>query len=1087
MKLPPSRRGIALVLILGVIVIITIMAVGLSAVMRTERAVAKSNLDSVQARAFAEMAVDDATGLIRQAIDAGSTQGRFWASQGGKITVFEADGTVNPTLSGTLYSIVAGAGTGTINLNQTSFSGNSPIASSVAVNSGSAPALDVQWINVLEDPSSAANEKNKIAGRYAFWVDDETSKINLNTSDGTAKYTNSWFGSGTPADIALEALNSGGGNIPEALAGAIANETGIKTQGASAAPRYFNSPFEVARVNGAGVNLFQNNNFNVTHYSLAPELNIFGEPRIPLTVSRTITSPSGVQTVNNAMVGDYNYKGTGVPGDPTLPVGRPLTQIYPSSKQLPNAIGGNPLSQTFEFERAMDNQRFSETDSDYEMGRRIANYLKGKNSAGDSIQWPRFPGSGAGFAAKYSDRQIDSIAMQILSLMKRTTLADHSRDVSLGPILGKGWLSDKPVKGLSRAPKLTEVVAIFSATPGSRKSVSTSQTWTVAEFSVKIFLEWYVPKEYEGYELTSPYDNNSVQGYQIGFSTTKSYLNCVDASPNDGEASPLGGYWMDNLLVVTDPTTPDGEDPVAGIDLYGNGTSNPDPDPVKAALYHPWRRKSSDGTYTGAGPGGSVAQPALRMSGKLTDASNSWKLGEYHCVGSHPNVLGATYPSKPGVTALKISGGLAIWARTASGSPAEGYNLEPVPLDSIRGPYYTGEPYSAVGAKLREAVLPLPKDGLELSVPGQVVVHWQVADPLVNSMPGDWVRTINPSASEITMQMPTGSTPTYYMNGQNTIAATAAGGDPKSLWLPRQSAEMTKNQRFPSAGYLQYIRTGMMPDKDQEDNAGLSLTEQRGTPYRSFNLSPSNSESQGTRGGAKYPDWAMLDLFTVPAALQPLGSGQQADLTAGGATAGRLNPNVPILPNGALVRSSPLQGLFKNQTVYRAVSSSPAPESVDEKALADAVQNYIAGLGRPLFMAGEICNVPEVAAYVYDGVNAAARSRNDLVRQTVGNLTTRSNTFTIWAVGQTIKKRPSNTGYGVFQDGDTVTGEARYEVLVERYLDLGVDGVPGNTANPGPDGVVGTPDDPVDAQYHPSMTYPLPYKYRVLQTRQITN
>jgi hypothetical protein len=60
-------------------------------------------------------------------------------------------------------------------------------------------------------------------------------------------------------------------------------------------------------------------------------------------------------------------------------------------------------------------------------------------------------------------------------------------------------------------------------------------------------------------------------------------------------------------------------------------------------------------------------------------------------------------------------------------------------------------------------------------------------------------------------------------------------------------------------------------------------------------------------------------------------------------------------------------------------------------------------------------------------------------------------------------------------------------VLIERRLDFGADGIAGNSQNPGADGVVGTPDDPVDSVYHPAMTYPLPYKYRVISAREVTN
>jgi hypothetical protein len=63
-----------------------------------------------------------------------------------------------------------------------------------------------------------------------------------------------------------------------------------------------------------------------------------------------------------------------------------------------------------------------------------------------------------------------------------------------------------------------------------------------------------------------------------------------------------------------------------------------------------------------------------------------------------------------------------------------------------------------------------------------------------------------------------------------------------------------------------------------------------------------------------------------------------------------------------------------------------------------------------------------------------------------------------------------------------VQAEKRYRFTVERYLDLGVDGVPGNANSPGPDNVVGTLDDPVDPVYNPANPK---YKYRIINAQEI--
>lgn len=1052
MKLPDfPRKGVALIVTLTVLVILIILAVGFVTIMRLERATARNNFDSLKARVYAEMASDHAIGLIREATTNGSAPGKFWASQSGKITVFNADGTVDDDASRQLHSVDATGGAATVDLNQISFGGQHPIASGNSVG-GSAPEIRAPWINVLQDPASPPGINNKVVGRYAFWVDDETAKININTADGTDKYTGTWFGSGTPADASLEALKSGSANISTALAKEISARTRVRYDYApdpaapALDPRPFNSSSELAQLSATATSLYDDNNFNITHYNRAPELNIFGEPKIYLTTVRTV---DGV--IRNAALGVYDYKGAEHKSPPEDPVGLPLAQIYPASTQLPAFEKTNtPLPQTFTYERGMDNQNFKAGDPDYDLGYRICQYLKGFDSQGNAIKWPVFPGAGLnGFAGKYSDRQIDSIALQILSLMKRGTYGDHHRSATLPPVLDKGWLSGKPVRGLARGPKLNEIVVEFTAAPFSPGG----GFGEAAQISIRIDTEWYFPKEYKGYPLADPYESTGTNLYRFGYDATRPYLNCLDVPLDDNaqpKEAPLGGWWMDNLLVIEDQNnTP------AGVDLFGNPRGRPDPDQARAQLYHPWTRQPTGtyaGQYMGTGPlVGSPASP-LKMCYRLVDsaANPPWALGEYHCQTNQNSTV--FLPSKEGVTEFRISGGLAVWATRGSG-PDKGYNVDPVPLDSLQG--------------LPDAVIPMPP-GLVVPVPGKVTVHFQIADPWVSSMPGDWIATINPTAAEITMTRPavattSGAVPTHYSDGQNAASKVAEGGDPLSIWWPQQDATIVKSQRFPSAGFLQYIRTGMMPDKEDD---GKPLKEQKGTAFRMLNFAPSDSASQQTRGGESYPDWAMLDLFTVPATLQPQGdpAPPYVNLTFDGATSGRINPNPPLLPSGPIARTGPTESLLKGQQVSTEASDTPGTVAVDEAAIAAAIQEYISDLKRPLMMPGEICNVPEVADFLYTGVGASVQSRNDLVRQVVGNVTTRSNTFTVWAAGQTIKKRLNNTQYNQVETSDIIVGESRMQFLVERYLDKGT----GSGSSP-------------------AMSYPLPYKYRVVFMKELTH
>jgi hypothetical protein len=146
-------------------------------------------------------------------------------------------------------------------------------------------------------------------------------------------------------------------------------------------------------------------------------------------------------------------------------------------------------------------------------------------------------------------------------------------------------------------------------------------------------------------------------------------------------------------------------------------------------------------------------------------------------------------------------------------------------------------------------------------------------------------------------------------------------------------------------------------------------------------------------------------------------------------------------------------------------------------AILQQIESYLRTNG-PFRMPAELCNITEIA----DLRPSVNRTRNDLIRQIVGTLTTQGNVFSVWAVGQAIKKKPASTKYGEFETGDNVLAEVRLHFIVERYLDPGADNVYGNNGDFGPDGVLGTYDDPTDTANHPFQPR---YLYRVIASEEI--
>ncbi len=1065
-----KRRASALIITLTVMVLIVVLIVGLLSIARIERVSAASHFEGRRAELLAWMATDNAVALLEEGISNGEVPGKLWSSQPGKITVFRnVDGSVDADASRLLFSTNT---TGDlVNLNQAGFSGIAPLASALSQGASDAPPMEVNWINILENPSAPAGPTNRLTGRYAFWVDDESTRLDLNTADGNNKANGGLYGQGNPTSVSLSAFQASGEPLSGDGVNTIAQRSGVRPATTTATPRPFNTIRESLVDATVPEAFLEDNNFNLTHYNRSPDLNFFGEPKIHLLV----TTPDG----KNAMLGGNANDGSNVNYSGTSLLGGPLDSLYPLSQQLPkfSAPGFSPVSLPQVFQGtgtglvSGGDNRFTTSSPGYPLGLRIARYLKGFNSAGTALQWPKFEGADAtGFAGKYTDRQIDSIALQILTLLEKGVFADQFRGYALPYIMANGFLSGKPVKGLSYGPRVNEILIEINTKFGTDPSTGASD---LPLFNMKIYIEWYLPKEFGGQIPSS-----KVSTWQYGIPPGSSFGNDLNANDAPWQSntrraigpSALGGYWMDNMITVYDQNGGS-----AGVDFAGNDPSIADPDP-RSNTYHP----EFGGNGTGPLAGGIC--PILEMRG--LSASEHWKAGEYR---SSRNIGGLYYyPMRKGTQNIRLSGGLAINAHAESGGAFSGWGIDPVPLDSMRGSY-TGENVAnpEVRSAILEAVLPMPN--VVIPIPGSVTIHMQVADPLVNSFPGDWQITVNPAASEITMQIP-GDTPVKYTNGQNTIAAPNAtsGADPRSNWWPPQVPTQSKSQRFPSVGYLQFLRTGIMPDFAQDS---LPLRQQSGTPYRSLNFAPSTNASQRTKGGQSYPDWALLDLFHVPSSFQPVGIPlpNPLHLTWGGATAGLVNVNTVSQPFSSVTHRAALEAVMKDIQISKTYLATGEPQltTVDEAALAAAVANYLTTLGRPLMTPGEICNVPEFADLLYVGVDPASISRNDLVRQIVGNLTTRSNTFSIYAIGQAIKKAPKNTQYGVFEAGDTIEGEVRKQILVERLLSPGVDDIPGNSQNPGADGVVGTADDPIDANYHPSMTYPLPYQFRILNVRDM--
>lgn len=1193
----------ALVVTLLLLTIVTTIVVLMFQTVTTDRRMAADFQKGVQARTIAQFALDDAMQTLQGALNnlddpfgATTAATNFWAVAPGRLDLFSlASGNPRPRRTTTI-DLHSGYDTAQplVDLNFTTSSGSRAIWPG-------GPDMPVNWKPVLRNPSAPASASNPIVGRYAFWVDDESSKVNINTADGTELYTTNSYGVGTPSSVRLGAILT---NL---------TTSDIKAISAAAITNQFSDLSEVGRLNTNYLAAVRSNAFFLTEYSRSPEFNIFNEPRFQLA-----SMWGGNRLSNNSVV---------TPGTPTnfipstaprrLPLdfrlslypaisfdarNFPARSIYPTPLQLTNTNRSSfwpylpalncttpwpntgqksgtlaSLAQITNAVGATNNYAIAGFNSQerFDAARRLALYLAGTNANNTAMTWPFAQGN---FTNKYSLSQIDSIIIQALD---RVNLAVYSQThFAAPPLLAPyGILGSNPVIGQGNFPKLCEMLFEFN---WSQKRFSIADTNGItnsyndgSRLTAKLWQKGFVPAHYLNPVAISTNSLVPIQGTAIAglrndygpllqsfdfapftfanrtnfsFSANNFRANTLNGYPGGASyyaspwvtdsaistntINPYMSYWGDNLLQAVDQNGL-----CAGIDFGLHPSQLTDPDP-RAAIF----RRDGKGSFLPSvgitNWGGTVwaqgGNDGARMQAAGTLDLDGLRGVTYQQPGSYAVVRNYGFqfslPSRDycstnfigGVLQPLITNGTAYTNMVTSFTLRGGINyrvnrealegiLEIVPLTSLQGPagWATNCMFSTAMPNTN-AVIPFPSGVTVSSTTPSMYVWASVADPLVNKFPGDWTVTASTNIPSHTMGQ---LSPDWWSgNGGVNLSGwfyplntpNAGSTDMAATWGPistiLRSISIRPNSmtgaglntitnnicptlNLPSVGSLQYIRTKMIPP----DDAGNT---NRGQPFRCLSFA---GEANTTQSGI--PDWAMLDLMTVPQAIYDRpgnlflsGATNVINLTYGGATTGKLNPNGSALfpwvtSSSSYIRPQPLTAVFTDlrynldgTTNFTALTTNLA------STLASQVATHI-GANGPLSMAGQICDIPAINAY---GATVNP-TRNDIVSQSIGLLETRSSVFSVWVAAQSVTKRPGNTDYGNFQAGDIVQGEKRYRYTVERYLDLGVDGVPGNANSgipnaAGPDNVVGTLDDTVDATYNP----PNPkYKYRIINAQEI--
>jgi|GEM_PF-5278866 hypothetical protein len=265
MKAPlPKPRGSALLLTLGLLVLLTVLLTGLFFSARVERNSAESYLRANQARWLAVEATETAkariTGLIR------SGTARF-LTQPGALHLRDDHGALQ---SVPLFTKAENGDPVDLNRAPGGLE-NHPIAPD-------GPSMALTWVYVRKNgdtesgPAPAYDPENPLIGRYAWWVDDASARLNINTARGRVGNTAPPH---SPSQVELSGL-------------AGVSQEDIAALASGRQKGWFVTVAEAVReAPGLQVPL-QQAAFSLTPYNHTPAYNCFGEPRIVLTTRKEV-------------------------------------------------------------------------------------------------------------------------------------------------------------------------------------------------------------------------------------------------------------------------------------------------------------------------------------------------------------------------------------------------------------------------------------------------------------------------------------------------------------------------------------------------------------------------------------------------------------------------------------------------------------------------------------------------------------------------------------------------------------------------------------------------------------------------------
>ena len=323
----------------------------------------------------------------------------------------------------------------------------------------------------------------------------------------------------------------------------------------------------------------------------------------------------------------------------------------------------------------------------------------------------------------------------------------------------------------------------------------------------------------------------------------------------------------------------------------------------------------------------------------------------------------------------------------------------------------------------------------------------------------------------------------YYLNGGNPAYPYFTADQQAQALGP---SLFTPNRLMPSAGMFGSLPTGVMAD----------------VPWQTLLFRPAALTVASHPGLNTPPDYLLLDLFNMPV-VEPYA------ITEPLSTAGRVNMNYQILPFTYIKRSTAVLAALHTERMTVLTTNTPTSYGISNTSKALGTSAPINATNRPTLnlstnngtlvgfeqrfgsndifrSAAEICSIPLVPinstwssvtntnSTGFWATNSATgdNSKERPYARIYPKLTTKSNTYTVHYRVEVLKKSPNSATQTTWADGtDKVISTYRGATTIERYV---------NPRDPG------LPDYASTNTLPPSGPNALPnfYKFRILGERQ---